>query len=151
MMDLHRTSFENYFSMMVMLQDQAEKFMKPFVDQSPCMSDESKKVIDNWTAEYKKNRDEFKKTIDRGYAKVEKFFDYNEILKFQEQSTKMFDSFLGQANWMPHDFRSSIKDMATIYKNACDEFKKYVDENVNRVGDSFSTREEPRRKTGKRR
>jgi hypothetical protein len=150
MMDLHKTSFESYFSMMVMLQDQAEKCMKPFVDQSPCMSDESKKLIDQWAGEYKKRRDDFKKTIDNGYAKVEAFFDYNEILKFQEQNEKMFDSFLNQASWMPQDFKNAIKELSAMYKNGCDEFKKYVDENINRLGDHFSAADKPQKKTKQR-
>jgi hypothetical protein len=149
MMDLHRKSFENYFSMMVMLQDQTEKILKPFVDQSPAMSDENKKTLDNWTSEYKKSRDDFKKAIDNGYAKVEAFFDYNDILNFQEQNEKMFNEFLEQANWMPQDFRKAVKELADTYKNSCDNFKKYVDENVNKVDDYFSAGKKTQAKSKK--
>jgi hypothetical protein len=138
MMELHKKSFENYFSMMVMLQDQTEKILKPFVDQSPSMSDENKKMLDQWTSEYKKSRDDFKKAVDNGYAKVEAFFDFNALLNFQEQNEKMFNEFWEQANWMPQDFKKAVKELADTYKNCRDNFKKYVDENVNHVDDYFS-------------
>jgi hypothetical protein len=138
MMELHKKSFENYFSMMILLQDQTENILKPFVDKSPGMSDENKKILDQWSREYKKSRDDFKKAVDQGYAKIEAFFDYNAILSFQEQNEKMFNEFLEQANWMPQDFRKAVKELAAMYKNSCDDFKKYVDENINRVDDYFS-------------
>ena len=65
MIDLHKASFENYFSIMVMLQDQTEKLLKPFIDNVP---GECKELMEKWTGEYKKQRDEFKKAIDNGYA-----------------------------------------------------------------------------------
>lgn len=138
MMDLHKAAFENYFSMMVMFQDQTEKLFRPFVDNIPGMNDEGKKVIDQWTEEYKKSRDDFKKAIDNGYDKAEAFFDFNEMLAFQEQNEKIFNSFLKQASWMPQDFKKAMEDLAVTYKNSRDNFKKYVEENINHVGSSFS-------------
>lgn len=149
MIDLHRKSFENYFSMMVMLQDQTEKILKPLVDQSPSMSDENKKMLDQWNNEYKKNRDDFKKAIENGYAKIEEFFDYNAILNFQEQNEKMFNEFLEQANWMPQDFKKAMKELADTYKNSRDNFKKYVDENINQVDDYFSAGKKKQAKSKK--
>lgn len=70
----YKTTFDNSFSTMVMLQDQAEKLVRTFVDQAPGMSDEGKKVLDQWVSVYKKGRDDFKKAMDEGYAKVEDFF-----------------------------------------------------------------------------
>lgn len=147
MMELHRKSFENYFSMMVMLQDQTEKLMKPFVDQSPSISDENKKMLDNWSSEYKKRRDDFKKSVDNGYAKVEAFFDYDAILSFQEQNEKLFNDYLEQADWMPQDFKKAVKDLAAVYKNNCDEFRKYVNENINQVDDHLSANKKTQAKS----
>jgi polyhydroxyalkanoate synthesis regulator phasin len=146
MIDLHKASFENYFSIMVMLQDQTENLLKPFVDNVPGINDECKKVMDNWVSEYKKNRDEFKKVIDSGYAKVEAFFDYNAILAFQEQNEKIFNAFLDQGKLMPQDFKKAMDKLAATYKNSRDEFKKYVEENINRVGDFSSPANKPRQK-----
>lgn len=138
MMDLHKKSFESYFSMMILLQDQTEKIMKLFIDQISGMSEESKQVLDKWTSEYKKSHHDFKKAVDDGYAKVEDFFDYDAILKFQEQNEKMFNSFLDQTTWMPDDFKKATKELAAMYKKGSDDFKKYVDEHVNRLQDYFS-------------
>jgi hypothetical protein len=146
MIDMHKSTFENYFSMMVLLQDQTEKLLKPFVDNSPGMSDENKKILDKWTNEYKKSREDFKKAIDNGYAKVEAFFDYNAILKFQEQNEKIFNAFLNQTNLMPQDFKKAMDELAATYKNSREEFKKYVEENINRAGDFFSPADKPRGK-----
>jgi len=71
----YKTTFDNSFGTLVMLQDQAEKLLKTFVDQTPGMSDEGRKVLDQWTSVYKKGRDDFKKAMDEGYDKVEDFFD----------------------------------------------------------------------------
>jgi gas vesicle protein len=137
MIDFHKTSFGNCFSTMVTLQDQAEKLMKTFVDHAPGMSDESKKVMYQWSSAYKKGIEDFKKAIDEGYTKVEAFFDNNAIAMFQDQAEKMFNSYLNQANWMPPDLKKTMEELAVTYKKGCDEFKKYVDENVRRM-ENFS-------------
>lgn len=75
MVQFYKTTFDNSFNTMMMLQEQAEKLMKTFVTQAPGMSDDAKKVLDQWMGVYKKGRDDFKKAMDEGYAKVEEFFD----------------------------------------------------------------------------
>ena len=50
----YKTTFDNSFVTLVMLQDQAEKLLKTFVEQAPGMSDEGRKVLDQWTSVYKK-------------------------------------------------------------------------------------------------
>jgi hypothetical protein len=64
MIDLHKISFENSFSTMVMLQDHAEKLLKDFIDRVPGMSNEGRKIIDQWNSVYKKRREDFKKAMD---------------------------------------------------------------------------------------
>lgn len=149
MIDLHKTFFENYFSMMVMLQDQTENFLKPYIDNFAGMSAENKKVLEQCINEYKRNRDEFKKAIDKGYAKAETFFDCNAILKFQEQNEKIFSDFLKQANWMPNDFKKATEELATTYQSNLDNFKKYVEDKVNHMDDFSSSSKKPRKKAEK--
>jgi len=55
------------------------------------------------------------------------------MVMFQEQTEKMFNSFLNQANWMPQDLKKTMEELAATYKKGCDEFKKYVDENIWRM------------------
>jgi len=128
MIDLYKISFENSFSTMVMFQDHAEKLLKNFIDHNPGMSDEGKKVIDQWNNVYKKGLDDFKKAMDEGYAKVESFFDFNNaIVTFQDQTKEMFK------NWMPQDFKKTMDEMTAMYKKGYDDFKKYVDDNIKNV------------------
>jgi polyhydroxyalkanoate synthesis regulator phasin len=75
MIQFYKTTFDNSFNTMLMLQEQAEKLLKTFVTQAPGMNDDTKKVLDQWMGVYKKGRDDFKKAMDEGYAKVEEFFD----------------------------------------------------------------------------
>jgi len=70
----YKTTFDNSFSTKVMLQEQAEKLMKTFMDQAPWMNDDGRKVLDQWIGVYRKGRDDYKKAMDEGYKKVEDFF-----------------------------------------------------------------------------
>ena len=71
MVDLHKTSFDNGFNMLITLQDQMEKMVNSFVDQAPWLPAEGKKAIANLVTTYKKGREDFKKLVDDGYKKVE--------------------------------------------------------------------------------
>ncbi|HPI92660.1 MAG TPA: hypothetical protein PLT09_12950 [Deltaproteobacteria bacterium] len=73
MVDLHKTSFDNSFNMLVSLQDQMEKMVNTFVDQAPWLPAEGKKAIGNLVSTYKKGREDFRKLVDDGYRKVEDY------------------------------------------------------------------------------
>jgi gas vesicle protein len=147
MIDLYKISFENSFSAMVMFQDHAEKLLKNFIDHNPGMSDEGKKVIDQWNSVYKKGRDDFKKAMNEGYDKLETFFDNNSTFMFKDQSDNIFNTFSNQANWTPYDFKKAMEELASTYKNGYEELNKYVDKNVKNMGDFFSTTYKPQTKT----
>ena len=133
MIDLHKTSFKNSFSTMALLQKQAEKLMKTLVDHTPGISDEGKKVIDQWTEAYKKGFEDLNKAIDEGYDKVEEFFNSAAMVMLQDQTEKMFDAFLNQKNWMPQDLKKTMEELTTTYTEGCDDFKKHLDENIKRM------------------
>jgi len=139
MIDFHKASFENYFSTMATLQDHAEKIWESFLNQTPGITEENKNIMKQWADAYRKNREEFKKAIDSGYAKAEAFFDFNEMLSFQNQSEQMFNTFLNQADWMPEDFKKAMKDLADAYRQGGEEFKKYVEGNINHLQGFFPT------------
>ena len=130
MIGMHKKAFDNCFSTILTLQDQAEKLVKNFVDHAPGMSDEGKKVIDQCTDSYNKGLVDLKKAMDEGYAKVEAFFDNNAMVMFQEHIEKMFNTFSNQGNWMPQDLNKAMGKLIANYKNGSDEFKKYVEENI---------------------
>ena len=142
MIDLQKKSFYNCFSTMVMLQDQAEKLLKNFIDHIPGMSDEVKKVMEQWNSAYKKSRDDFMKAVDDGYAKVESFlYYYNAMVMFQDQTKGIFK------NWIPQDFKKTMDEMTAMHKKNRDEFKKYIDENIRHLQDFFPVANKPQTKT----
>jgi hypothetical protein len=74
MIDLHKTTFNNTFQTLVMLQDQTEKMAMAMLDQTPGLTKEGKEAIDTWMKTFKKGRDDFKKLADENYQKIEEFF-----------------------------------------------------------------------------
>jgi hypothetical protein len=51
---------------------------------------------------------------------------------------------------MPQDFKKAMGELTAIYKNNCIEFKKYVDKNINHVGDFQPAVEKKQAKNKKR-
>jgi len=130
MMDFHKTLFENSFSATAKYQNQTEKLLKTFIDNIPGISDEGKKVIDQWSDAYKKGIDDLKKIIDEGYAKAGEFLENNTIFSYQDQTDKMSNPFLNQNNWIPQDLKESMEKLTDDYKSGYDKFQKFVKENI---------------------
>jgi hypothetical protein len=74
MIDLQKTTFQNTFTALAMLQEQTEKMATAFLDQIPGLSKEGRKTINEWVGAFKKARDDFKKAVDEGFEKMETFF-----------------------------------------------------------------------------
>lgn len=74
MIDFQKTTFDNTFSAMVMLQEQTERMANTLLEQAAWMPEEGKKVINDWVKAYKKGREDFKKSVDDNFKKVEDFF-----------------------------------------------------------------------------
>jgi len=74
MIDFYKSTFDNSFNAMVMLQEQAEKTMKTALDQATWLPAEGKKVVDEWVKAYKQGRDEFKRVVEENFKKVEDYF-----------------------------------------------------------------------------
>lgn len=75
MIDFQKTTFDNSFSAMVMLQEQTEIMANTLLDQATWMPAEGKKAINDWVKSYKKGREDFKKIVDENFKKVEDFFN----------------------------------------------------------------------------
>jgi len=58
-----------------------------------------------------------------------------------EQNEKMLEAFLAQATWMPEEGRKALKDWMESYKKGCQDFKRMVDENYERVETYFKEAE----------
>ena len=72
--DFNKATFDNSFSMMVMIQEQMEKTVSLFLDQAAWLPDEGKKLVTEWVSSYKKGCAEFKNTVDESYKKVDSYF-----------------------------------------------------------------------------
>ena len=74
MIDFNKTTFDNAFHSMVMLQEQTEKMVNTLWQQTPWLPEDGKKVLDQWVKLYKKGRDDFKKAVDQNFKKAEALF-----------------------------------------------------------------------------
>jgi hypothetical protein len=74
MIDFHKSTFQNSYNAMVMLQDQTEKMLSTFLSQANWVPQDFKKVLGEWTTTYKKGRDEFKKSVDENFKRVDDYF-----------------------------------------------------------------------------
>jgi polyhydroxyalkanoate synthesis regulator phasin len=78
MVEFNKTTFDNSFKTMVMLQEQAETMVNTLLGQATWLPEEGKRAIDDWVKAYKQGRDDFKKLVDQSFHKVEDFFASSE-------------------------------------------------------------------------
>ena len=74
MMDFYKSTFDNSFSAMMMLQEQMERMANLYWGQMANVPDEVKKGVTEWTKSYKKNCEDFKKVVDDNFKKLESLF-----------------------------------------------------------------------------
>jgi polyhydroxyalkanoate synthesis regulator phasin len=128
----HKASVDNFFSIMVTLQQQAENIFN-FFYYLPIMTPEGKKFMTQRTNSYKKWVDDLKKAMDEGYAKIETFNNKQSMDMKHDHGKKMSNASLNQTNWIPQDLKNLLEELDVIYKKGCDEFMKYVDENRQQI------------------
>ncbi len=128
----HRASVDNFFSIMVTLQQQAENIFN-FFYYLPIMTPEGKKFMTQRTDAYKKWVDDLKKAMDEGYSKIETYYNKPSMDTKHAHNKKMSNSCLKQDNWIPQDLKNLLEELDMIYKKGCDEFMKYVNENRQQI------------------
>ena len=74
MVEFNKSTFDNSFKAMVMLQEQTEKMVNTMLGQATWLPEEGKKALKDWVKSYKRGRDDFKKLVDESFKKVEDFF-----------------------------------------------------------------------------
>ncbi len=73
--DFQKATFDNTFSAITMLQDQAEKATSMLLQASAWpIPEEGKKMLNEWIQTFKKGRDEYKKAVDENFKRMESFF-----------------------------------------------------------------------------
>ena len=74
MIDFQKTAFDNTFTAVTMLQDQAERMVNTVIDQATWLPEESRRVIDEMVGAYKKGRTDFKGAMDENFEKMTDLF-----------------------------------------------------------------------------
>lgn len=78
MVEFQKATFDNSFSAMSMVQEQAERMVNMSLAQATWLPEEGKKAIEDWIGAYKNGCEDFKKTVDDNFKKVEDFFESTE-------------------------------------------------------------------------
>jgi polyhydroxyalkanoate synthesis regulator phasin len=72
--DFYKSTFENTYNAMSMLQEQSQKMVEMYLDQTQGFPEEGKKAVQEWIKAYKKGSQDFKSAVDESFKKVEDFF-----------------------------------------------------------------------------
>jgi hypothetical protein len=70
--DFQKTSFENWYSAISVLQDQAVSAMDMMLDQAYMIPEEGRSAIQGWMGLVQEERDRFKTYVDKGFTTLEK-------------------------------------------------------------------------------
>jgi len=72
--DFYKSTFENTYNAMNMLQEQSQKMVEMYLGQTQGFPEEGKKAVQEWIKAYKKGGQDFKSAVDESFKKVEDFF-----------------------------------------------------------------------------
>ena len=86
MIDFQKATFDNTFTAVTMLQDQAERMVNTMLEQTTWLPEESRRAIDEMVGTYKKGRAEFKGVVDENFVKLADLFEAVPTLKKTEAS-----------------------------------------------------------------
>jgi hypothetical protein len=81
MIDFQKTTFDNTFNAMVMLQGQVEKMANTMLNQASWLPEEGRKAIKEWGNVYKNERENFKNAIGENFKKAAEFYTFAEKAK----------------------------------------------------------------------
>ena len=86
MIDFQKATFDNTFTAVTMLQDQAERMVNTMLEQTTWLPEESRRAIDEMVGTYKKGRAEFKGVVDENFVKLADLFEAVPTLKKTQAS-----------------------------------------------------------------
>ena len=81
MIDFQKATFDNTFTAVTMLQDQAERMVNTVLEQTTWLPEESRRAIDEMVGTYKKGRADFKGVMDENFVKLADLFEAVPTLK----------------------------------------------------------------------
>ena len=71
MIDFQKTTFDNVYNSMVMLQDHTEKLTSTVFEQATWLPEESSRLVTQWIEIFKKGRNDYKLAVDDIFTKIE--------------------------------------------------------------------------------
>ncbi|PKN74575.1 MAG: hypothetical protein CVU52_06640 [Deltaproteobacteria bacterium HGW-Deltaproteobacteria-10] len=87
--DFYKSTFDNNFNSLTILQQQTEKMVQTFMEQATWIPAEGKAAINEWLSVYSKGRIGFKEAADNNFKKVEEIFAAGEtVAKTKTSKTK---------------------------------------------------------------
>jgi gas vesicle protein len=72
--DFYKSTFNNTFNAMQMLQEQTEKTVNMYMGMMTGFPDEGKKAVNEWMKAFKKGGDQLKTTVEDNFRRVEEMF-----------------------------------------------------------------------------
>ena len=70
-MDFQKTTFDNAYNSMVMLQDHTEKLANTLLEQATWIPEESNRVVAQWLDIFKQSRNDYKVAADDVFSKMD--------------------------------------------------------------------------------
>jgi hypothetical protein len=89
-MEFNKSTFDNNFKAMMLMQDQTQRLASSFVEKAAWLPDEGKKAINDWMKSYQKGVEGFKAASDESYKIISQVFSKSEevISKAQKSAEK---------------------------------------------------------------
>lgn len=75
MIMFNKTAFDNSFSVISALQEQAEQMFNLYLERATGFPEEGKKAINEWMEAYNKGSRDFQAAVQESFNKVDKFFE----------------------------------------------------------------------------
>ncbi|MGD9120922.1 MAG: hypothetical protein PVG59_09585 [Desulfobacterales bacterium] len=71
MLDFQKTTFDNVYNSMLMLQDHTEKLTGTVFEQATWFPEESSRLVTQWIEIFKKGRNEYKLAVDDIFTRID--------------------------------------------------------------------------------
>jgi hypothetical protein len=75
MIDFQKATFDNSIKAMTMVQEQGERLFEAYLEQSPWLPEEGRRVVRGWIEAYRKGRSDFIDAVERNFERVQNYFE----------------------------------------------------------------------------
>lgn len=75
LLEFNKTSFNNTYNTMLMMQEQAERMSSTLINHPTLLTDEGKNTIRDWVKVFKDKGVEYQDIVNSNFKKLEEFID----------------------------------------------------------------------------